>query len=132
MPDYAAIAELFARYGAAQDLHDRELMATTLTADARATIHIAGVEDSIGPLDGRDTIVSFFGDILDSQTDQRRHSITNIRRLEGDRVNAYLTLIVTDAGETVVKSAGIYEATVAEEDGALKLSSFVLSLDRAF
>jgi len=131
MPDYAAIAELFARYGAAQDLHDRELMATTLTAGASATIHIVGM-DSIGPLAGRDTIVSFFGDILDSQTDQRRHSITNIRRLDGDRVNAYLTLIVTDAGETVVKSAGIYEATVAEEEGELKLSGFVLSLDRGF
>ena len=131
MPDYAAIAELFARYGAAQDLHDRALMATTLTADATATIHIVGM-DSIGPLAGRDTIVSFFGDILDSQTDQRRHSITNIRRLEGDRVNAYLTLIVTDEGETVVKSAGIYEATVAEEDGEAKLSGFVLSLDRGF
>ena len=131
MAEYSDIAELFARYGAAQDLHDRELMATTLTQDATATIHIAGM-DSIGPLQSRDTIVSFFGDILDSQTDQRRHSITNIRRLDGDRVNAYLTLIVTDAGETVVKSAGIYEATVAEEDGDVKLSGFVLSLDKGF
>jgi hypothetical protein len=132
MPDYAAIAELFATYGAANDLHDRALLGSTLTAGAVATIHIAGVEDPIGPLEGRDTIVTFFGDILDAQTDQRRHVITNFRRLGADRVNAYLTLIVTDAGETVVKSAGIYEATVAEEDGALKLSSFVLSLDRAF
>jgi hypothetical protein len=131
MPDYSAIAELFARYGAAQDLHDRELLATTLSADATVTIHIVGT-DSIGPLAGRDTIVSFFGDILDGQTDQRRHSITNIRRLEGDRVNAYLTLIVTDDGETVVRSAGIYEATVTEEDGEAKLSGFVLSLDRGF
>jgi hypothetical protein len=131
MPDCAAIAELFARYGAAQDLHDRALMATTLTADATATIHIVGM-DSIGPLAGRDTIVSFFGDILDSRTDQRRQSITNIRRLEGDRVNAYPTLIVTGQGETVVKSAGIHEATVAEQDAALKLSGFVLSLDRGF
>src|SRR3954453_10159661 len=131
MPDYAVIAELFARYGASNDLHSRELMASTLTEGAAATIHIAGA-DSIGPLAGRDTIVSFFGDILDSQTDQRRHSITNIRRLEGDRVNAYLTLIVTDDGETVVKSAGIYEATVAEEDGDLRLSGLVLSLDRGF
>ena len=104
----------------------------TLTEGATATIHIAGVDDPIGPLDGRDAIVTFFGDILDAQTDQRRHVITNFRRLGGDRVNAYLTLIVTDAGETVIKSAGIYEATVAEEDGALKLSSFVLSLDRGF
>jgi hypothetical protein len=131
MPDFAAIADVFARYGASNDLHDRGLMASTLTAGASATIHIAGA-DSIGRLDGRDTIVSFFGDILDSQTDQRRHVITNLRRLEGDRVNAYLTLIVTDEGETVIKSAGIYEATVAEEDGELKLSGFVLSLDRGF
>jgi hypothetical protein len=132
VPDYDVIAELFAAYGAANDLHDRELLGSTLTQGCSATIHIAGVDDPIGPLDGRDTIVSFFGDILDAQTDQRRHVITNFRRLGGDRVNAYLTLIVTDAGETVVKSAGIYEATVAEEDGRLKLSSFVLSLDRAF
>ncbi len=96
MPDYPAIAELFARYGAANDLHSRELLASTLTEGASVTIHIAGA-DSIGPLEGRDTVVSFFGDILDSQTDQRRHVITNFRRLEGDRVNAYLTLIVTDA-----------------------------------
>ena len=132
MPDYAAITELFATYGAANDLHSRELLGSTLTADCTATITIAGVDDPIGPFDGRDAIVQFFGDILDSQTDQRRHSITNIRRLEGDRVNAYLTLIVTDEGETVVKSAGIYEATVAEEDGALKLSSFLLALDSGF
>jgi SnoaL-like protein len=131
MPDYAAIAELLARYAAANDLHSREILASTLTAGATATIHIADA-DSIGPLEGRQTIVSFFGDILDSQTDQRRHVITNIRRLEGARVNAYLTLIVTDRGETVVKSAGLYEAELAEEDGEVKLSSFVHSLDKGF
>ena len=131
MPDYAAIAELFAAYGAANDLHSRELLASTLTKAATATINIAGA-DSIGPLEGRDTIVKFFGDILDSQTDQRRHVITNIRRLDDERANAYLTLIVTDGGETVVKSAGLYEGVFAEEDGELKLRAFVLSLDKGF
>ena len=132
MPSYDAIAELFATYGAANDLHSRELLASTLTEDCVGTIKIAGVDDPIGPLEGRDTIVSFFGDILDSQTDQRRHVITNFRRFGEDRVSAILTLIVTDTGETVIKSAGLYEATLAEEDGALKLSSFLLSLDRGF
>ena len=132
MPDYAAITELFATYGAANDLHSRELLGSTLTADCTATITIAGVDDPIGPFDGRDAIVQFFGDILDSQTDQRRHVITNIRRLGDDRVTAILSLIVTDGGETVLKSAGLYDATVAEEDGALKLSSFLLALDSGF
>ena len=86
-------------------------MATTPTGNATATIHIVGME-LIGPLAG-DTIVLL-----------RRHPrrdrpvpplITTLRRLEGDRVNAYLHAIVTDEGETVVKSAGIYEAIVAEE-----------------
>ena len=37
MPDYAAIAELLARYAAANDLHSRELLASTLAAGATAS-----------------------------------------------------------------------------------------------
>ena len=132
MPDYAAIAELFARYGAANDLHDRELLASTLTADATATIHIVGVETRSARSTAATRSSPSSATSSTARPTSAATSITNIRRLGGDRVNAYLTLIVTDAGETVVKSAGIYEVTVAEEDGALKLSSLVLSLDRAF
>jgi len=46
--------------------------------------------------------------------------------------NAYLSLIVTDRGETVLKSAGRYETTIVDASDGPRFSSMVLSLDSGF
>jgi hypothetical protein len=133
--DRAKIADLWGDYGAANDLHDLELLEKSLTEDFSFAIHIAGA-DSVGPLAPRKDVLEFFRNVLTSQTDQRRHVLTNFRYLEDEpdraRMAAYLSLIVTDNGQTVTKSAGVYDAQIVLDRGAWQFRSMVLRLDSAF
>jgi hypothetical protein len=135
MADRGRIADLWGGYGAANDLHDLDLVESCFTEDASFTIHIAGA-GSVGPLQPRKEIVAFFRDALTAQTDQRRHVLTNLRYLEDTqeraRMTAYLSLVVTDNGQTVLKSAGVYETEVILDDGEWRFRSMVLSLDSPF
>jgi len=131
MPDFGAINTLFSRYAAANDWPDQALLESCFTEDATFTFHIAGA-DSFGPFAGRDAILGFFMPILDGQTDRRKHVITNLNLLGDGKVNAYLSLIVTDGGETVLKSAGLYETTIVDAPEGPRFSSMVLSLDSGF
>jgi ketosteroid isomerase-like protein len=131
MPDFGAIVTLFARYAAANDWPDQSLLESCFTEDATFELHIAGA-DSLGPFNGRAAIVDFFMPILNGQTDTRKHVITNYN-LKGDgRVNAYLSLLVTDGGETVLKSAGLYETEIVDGEDGPRLRSMTLSLDSGF
>ena len=131
MPDFGAINTLFSRYAAANDWPNQELLESTFTEDATFTLHIAGA-DSLGPFAGRDASVGFFMPILNGQTDTRKHLMTNFNLLGDGKVNAYLSLIVTDGGETVLKSAGLYETEIVDGDDGPRFSSMVLSLDSGF
>ncbi|MGH3495549.1 MAG: nuclear transport factor 2 family protein [Sciscionella sp.] len=135
MADRAKIADLWAGYGAANDLHDGELMESCFTEDASFTIHIAGA-DSVGPLQPREKVLEFITGAVSAQTDQRRHVLTNFRYFDDEepraRVGAYLSLVVTDNGQTVTKSAGVYDAEVVLTDGQWRFRSMVLSLDSPF
>jgi len=131
MPDFGAINTLFSRYAAANDWPNQELLESCFTEDATFTLHIAGA-DSLGPFAGRDAIVGFFMPILNGQTDSRKHVTTNFNLLGDGKVNAYLSLIVTDGGETVLKSAGLYETEIVDGDDGPRFSSMVLSLDSGF
>ena len=131
MPDFGAINTLFSRYAAANDWPNQELLESTFTEDATFTLHIAGA-DSLGPFEGRDAIVGFFMPIINGQTDTRKHLMTNFNLLGDGKVNAYLSLIVTDGGKTELKSAGLYETTIVDSDDGPRFSSMVLSLDSGF
>jgi hypothetical protein len=48
------------------------------------------------------------------------------------RVAAYLSLIVTDEGVTVTKSAGAYDTEVVLDQGGWRFRSVVLDLDSPF
>jgi ketosteroid isomerase-like protein len=131
MPEFGAIVTLFARYAAANDWPDQEQLESCFTDDATFTLHIAGA-DSLGPFEGRAAIVGFFMPILNGQTDTRKHVISNYNVLGDGRVNAYLSLIVTDGGATVFKSAGLYETELADGESGPRFSAMTLSLDSGF
>jgi len=131
MPDFGAINTLFSRYAAANDWPNQELLESCFTEDATFTLHIAGA-DSLGPFAGRDAISGFFMPIINGQTDTRKHLMTNFNLLGDGKVNAYLSLIVTDGGKTELKSAGLYETTIVDGDDGPRFSSMVLSLDSGF
>lgn len=135
MADRDALAELFGAYAAANDLRDVGLVGDCFTADGAFTLHIAGA-DTIGPLEPRDALLEFFGQAFGAQDDQRRHVITNLRLVEDGedaaRAEAYLSLIVTDAGVTALKSAGRYRADLVRDGGAWRFRSLTLDLDSPF
>ncbi len=116
MADRAQIADLWGGYGAGNDLRDFDLLESCFTDDMSFTVHIAG-GDAVGPFQPRKDVMEFFRAALGPQTDQRRHVLTNFRYLEESadraRVAAYLSLIVTDQGQTVTKSAGVYGRAMA-------------------
>jgi hypothetical protein len=131
MPDFGAISTLFSRYAAANDWPNQELLESCFTEDATFTLHIAGA-DSIGPFNGRQAILDFFMPILDGQTDTRKHVMTNFNLIDDTHVNTYLSLLVTDGGETVLKSAGLYETEISESESGPRFSAMTLSLDSGF
>ena len=135
MADRHAIAELLAAYGAANDQRDVAQIGDCFTDEGAFTLHIAG-GDTIGPLEPREQVLAFFGAAFGAQSDQRRHVVTNIRLLASDddraRVEAYLTLIVTDAGTTELKSAGRYDAEVVHDGTHWRFRAMMLFLDSPF
>jgi hypothetical protein len=135
MADRARIADLWGDYGAGNDQRDFDLLESCFTEDMSFTVHIAG-GDTVGPLQPRKDVLEFFRAALGAQTDQRRHVLTNFRYLEegADRakVAAYLSLIVTDKGQTVTKSAGVYDAEIVLDGGRWRFRSMVLDLDSPF
>lgn len=135
MADRHAVAELLAGYAAANDLRDVALIGECFTSDGAFTLHIAGGQ-TIGPLEPRDELVAFFGAAFGAQSDQRRHVVTNIRLLESDddraRVEAYLTLIVTDGGTTTLQSAGCYDTEVVRDGTGWRFRAMTLFLDSPF
>ena len=135
MADRAKIADLWADYGAGNDKRDFGLLEACFTEDISFTVHIAG-GDTVGPLQPRKDVLEFFRAALGAQTDVRRHVLTNFRYTEdaGDHasVTAYLSLIVTDDGQTVTKSAGGYQTEIVLDGGEWRFRSMILDLDAPF
>jgi 3-phenylpropionate/cinnamic acid dioxygenase small subunit len=135
MVERDAVEQLFAQYGWPMDSKEFPVLNEVFTEEASFTVAITG-GDTHGPVTGRQAIYDFVSGIVGSQTDQRRHVITNIRIVDdsGDsaRVTANLTLIVVDNGALQVKSSGLYDCEVAQENGALRFKSMLLTLDVPF
>lgn len=136
MADRHAIEDVLADYAWANDAKDEGILKRIFHEDARFSLEIAGVEEQIGPFEGRDTIVDFIYPTVKAQTDQRRHAIVNTRFLEDEadraRVRAYLLLNVIDGGVLDVKSAGVYDVEFTRNGDAWQISSMHLALDAPF
>ncbi len=136
MADRQAIQDVLADYAWANDAKDEGIFKRIFTEDARFSLEIAGVDEPIGPFEGRDAIVDFIYPTVRDQTDQRRHAIVNTRFVEDEadraRVRAYLLLNVIDNGTLDVKSAGVYDIEFARGGGAWLIKSMHLALDAPF
>ncbi|HEX5191957.1 MAG TPA: nuclear transport factor 2 family protein [Solirubrobacteraceae bacterium] len=136
MADREQIRDVLADYGWGNDAKDEAALNSVFHDDARFALTIEGVDEPIGPFEGREAIVGFIYPTVRDQTDQRRHVIVNHRFVvdepERARVRAYLVLLVTDAGELEAKSTGVYDVWFALRGGAWKITSMDLALDRPF
>jgi 3-phenylpropionate/cinnamic acid dioxygenase small subunit len=132
------ICELISRYAWAYDINDKAELAAVFAQHAEYAVSLAD-GTSHATLTGREAILGFVAGTRDSQPDQRRHVMSNLRTLARTdsqvTVRVYLLLVTNGASledpfEAI--GTGVYELDVIREDGELCFSRFVLVLDRPF
>ncbi len=135
LEDKQTIQELLARSAWAYDEARLDVMEACFHADAQMRLCIAG-GDIVGPYDGRVEILDLIRGSIESQSDQRRHVISNVffESADGDTavVLSTLTLIATANGASSVLSAGLYRDTVARDGEGWRFRERFLSLDRPY
>jgi uncharacterized protein len=131
-PDRGAIEDVLNRYAIAYDENDMSTMEDCFTQDAVMSLRVQD-GDLVGPFEGRDAIVKLMRDSLASQTDQRRHIVTNaVIRAAGATavsVESYLTLISVEGKALTVLSTARYEDQLVREGGEWRFSKRHVQLD---
>ncbi len=129
-----AVQQTLARYAFALDQHDPAALEGVLTEDATWTFTIAGEAD-LGPFTGRAAILDFVRDTTDTQTDQRRHHLTNIAFHSADagtaEVRAYLMLTSNAGGSPTVIATGFYVFSLERTEDEWRIAKLLVGLDNA-
>ena len=103
--------------------------------DAKMSLRIAG-GDVVGPYEGRVAVLDLIRGSIESQSDQRRHVISNVffesAGVDSAVVLSNLTLLSTSEGEISVLSAGVYRDEVSRESEGWRFQARFLSLDRPY
>jgi hypothetical protein len=121
------------RYSYAYDERRLDVLRSLLTADAKFSISISGSD--VQSVEGRDTVVDWLADIMDSQDDQRRHVVSNVII---ENLTANEAVIVTYLAIFSVKEAaqlattGFYRFDLEKQDGVWRISHILDGLDRPF
>ena len=132
--DRFAISELLNRMAYFYDENHLDDLADCFAPDAVMSMQIAG-GDMVGPFEGRDSIMELYRGAKSSQTDVRRHDITNIMfdaSAETLAVTSYLTLFATEHAETKLLTTGVYRDQVGQIDGEWKITKRHIDLDSAY
>lgn len=132
--DRLAISELLNRMAYYYDEGHLDDLAASFTADAVMSMQIAG-GDMVGPFEGRDSIMELYRGAKASQTDVRRHDITNVFFDVTDGVistTSYLTLFATEHGETKLMTTGVYRDIVEQSEGVWRVVKRHIDLDSGY
>ena len=132
--DRFAISELLNKMAYYYDEGHLDELAACFADDAIMSMQIAG-GDLVGPFEGRDSIMELYRGAKSTQTDVRRHDITNIMfDASGDTlaVTSYLTLFATENSETKLLTTGVYRDHVAQLSGDWKIVRRHIDLDSAY
>jgi hypothetical protein len=116
--DRALIAERIYRYGWAYDERNADLLGDCFTPDGVWEGSIMG-QQSVGPFEGRESIVEFLASFWTIQADQRRHIFSNviIDKIDSDEAVAQAYLILTASSNSTMTpvTTGPYRFQFAKE-----------------
>lgn len=132
--DHLALSELLTRMAYYYDEGHLDELAACFADDAIMSMRIAG-GDMVGPFESRNSIMELYRGAKSTQTDVRRHDITNIMiDASGDTlaVTSYLTLFATENAETKLLTTGVYRDQVAQLNGDWKIVRRHIDLDSAY
>ncbi|MGR8949755.1 MAG: nuclear transport factor 2 family protein [Gammaproteobacteria bacterium] len=129
------ITETLNRYAWGYDTRDLEMIGDTFTEDGVFVIELDGSE-GWGPYEGRNRIVEWLSEVMKSQTDQRRHCVTNLIFCElsenAAQVNSYLVLTAVESGQLRTVCTGTYHDTMVREGNDWRIQQKLLKLDNPF
>jgi hypothetical protein len=134
MSRFETCCQLLCRFYRGLDEHDAEMIRSTLTDDAQTSMVLDGVK--MGPPPGREGIVGYLEDFWRTQTDQRRHVLSNAM-VESESPDAavlafYLTLYATKDRKLRPVATGRYRVHFVSKDGRERIRSIELFLDGPF
>lgn len=130
----ADVEDLLARYALGYDEGDLELIAGCFTTDAMMSIDVDGAERA-GPFHGREAIVELVRATARSQSDRRRHVLTNlVLKHSGDQARArcYLTLFAVADGALRAITTGAYVCDLRRTEQGWRLTRLQIRLDLPF
>jgi SnoaL-like domain len=132
MADKQAISEMLGKGGWAYDTPDVDYLADMFTEDGKFDLTIDGM-GQVGSFSGRAEIRKLYEDSLASQTDQRRHVVTNIffedETDSSVTAMSYLVLIAVKDGALNVLSSGVYKDSVVLDGDVWRIAHRDLHLD---
>lgn len=133
---WAGIQQLLAKYTWSHDSRDFDAIATCFTDDAEYTMRIADGEAST-PTTGGHAIAALVRTFKESQTDQRRHLITNViaDEMGEDRatVRSYVSVFATEGDTSRLVTTGTCVDEVARhDDGTWQFARKAMHLDKGF
>jgi hypothetical protein len=133
--DKQAITEILGKMGWAYDSGNLDFFETVFAKDSRFTISITG-KGQVGDYQSREVVMGLYRGAKASQTDQRRHVVSNIFFVEETATTAtvisYLTLLATREGVTRTLSAGVYTDRFTLNAGAWQIKHRDLALDAPY
>lgn len=131
MADKQAITELLNKGGWAYDTPDVEFLADMFTEDGKFDLQIQ--KNDVINFSGRANIRSLYENSLATQTDQRRHVVTNLffsdEKDNSITATSYLILIAVAEGKLNVLSTGVYTDKVVKDGNSWRIKHRFLYLD---
>jgi SnoaL-like domain len=131
--DHYAIRGTAVRYSYAYDERSLDALRDLLTDDAVFGLTISG--SPLEEIRGKVAVVEWLAEIMESQTDQRRHAVTNIvvDELTDSRatVVAYLNLVAVSSVASLV-TTGFYRFQLEKTEDTWRISYILTGMDRPF
>ena len=134
MSRYETLYAVMSRFLLGVDEQDADLIRSVLTDDAETCMFLDG--EKLGPPPGREGIVRYLEEFWKTQTDQRRHVLSNAiveSESPGAAVLAlYLTLYATKDRKLRPVATGRYRVQFVLKDGRGWIRGVDLTLDGPF
>ena len=128
------LAELMTRFLVGVDEQDAGMVRAVLAEDVRNTMMVAG--QRMDPPAGREALIAYLADFWKTQTDQRRHVLSNVI-VESDSprepvLSFYLTLWATQDQKLRAVATGRYVVHYRVDGDDARIRSIELTLDGPF
>jgi len=134
--DRNLILEALSKYTWGYDEGDFDMLADSFTEDATSGGKVSGSDVKWGPMKGRAEIVSILKGIRETQTDQRRHCVSNFLFITQTESAAsfrcYLNLVSAEKGKPRLITGGYYEIDAVKQGDVWRMSRLDGVLDAPF